>query len=212
MGTTASVEAQETDRTKVRDHQNYPTDIPERDSTTGKPVKVPTQPSPGPTGQNDPLTGAQIQINPLYPADCAKGDHRSLNQVTDLRKTFESDTEVIFTFNTSLFACSGGVRQPLIVNPAYVVVDVMRGGLLGGLKKRMVKVKYLAQTTHTAVELTFDKVKAFKDNRTERDFSMGFYPWGVFGNYGGRSYFQAYFPWRIKLVKLPDQTATLSFL
>ena len=212
LGTAATVGAQETDRTKVRDHQNYPTDIPDRDSATGKPVKVPTQPGNDPVAQQDPLTGVQLHINPLYPADCAKADHRSVNQVTDLRKAAESETEVVFTFNTSLFACTAGQRQPLVVNPALVAVNVFRGGLLGGLKKKLVQVKYLAYADHTQVELTFDKVKSFKDNRTERDFSMGFYPWGVFGNYGGRTYFQAHFPWRIKLVKLPDQTATLSFM
>lgn len=213
LGLALSIQAgAQTTDVQVRDHRTYPSDIPTRNGETTNPTPH-TNPQPGLPPQQTQQTGVQLQINPFYPVDCSKGDYLAVNQVENLAKISETEDQVQFRFTSHLYRCQSRQQIPLSVNPFVVHVSVMRSGIFGSFKKKLVDVQFAAQPLMTEVILTFDKKKAFGGGKTERKFEMGFYPFGLgYPTGNGGYYYNQYFPWRLKLIKHADQSASLTFI
>ncbi len=116
-------------------------------------------------------------------ADCMKHDYPYVSTVYDIKKASETTSHVSFTFRTFVASCTNKVLKVLSVNPEFVWVSVSGDGE---------EVEYKATPTETFVTLTFDKDDAFEDDKTERAFSMGYYPWGAFARY---------FQWKVVISK-----------
>lgn len=118
----------------------------------------------------------------LY-ADCMKHDYPYVSTIYDIKKASETTSHVSFTFKTFVASCTNKVLKVLTVDPKFVWVSVSGDGE---------EVEYSPTSTETFVTLTFDKDDAFDDDKTERAYRMGYYPWGAFASY---------FPWAVTISK-----------
>lgn len=140
---------------------------------------------------------ADAKFEPVWRAHCEKRDYPLVNGVDQIKKISESSNEVTFSFRSYVASCKDKVFTIFSVNPQLVYVGISKTGLFGGSG---VDVNYDSTSTATYVTVTFDKNKAFKKERTERKYMMGYYPWGAF---------QRYFPWTVILSKDATESATL---
>lgn len=196
------------DDVEIRDHKNYPSNIPDRDSTNGTPQKLPSDGKDQPAPQTQPLAGVQINIQPVFFIDCSKHDYSMLNQLTNVQKISEDAATAQFTFNSWLVACKDSQIAVRKYDQSKVHVGMFKSGIFGGLEKGSYKISWIVEGDSTRVTLAFDKAKMFPQGVTERKLVMTFYPWGPFVAWGAQ---QRYFVWKVKLTKYPDQSVNLSF-
>ena len=140
---------------------------------------------------------ADVKIEPVWRAYCEKRDYPLVNGIVQIKKLSESPNEVTFSFRSFVASCKDKVFNVFSVNPKMVYVGISKTGLFGG---GGVDVNYDATSEVTYVTATFDKNKAFKNERTERKYMMGYYPWGAF---------RQYFPWTVLLSRDATGSASL---
>lgn len=196
----------------VRDHQNFPNNIPQRGSTSGNPQQLPSDGKDQPAPQTQPLTGTQIDIKPVFDPHCEKHDYPMLNEITNIQRIADTSQVAQFSFNSWLVSCKSQVITVIPYDQSRVHVGMFKSGLFHGLDKDAFQIAWLTEGNSTEVTLTFDKVKMFSEGVTERNLVLNFYPWGwtsPFAQYGGQA---RYFVWKVKVTKMPDQTVQLTFI
>lgn len=119
----------------------------------------------------------QIRITPPWTANCLAHNYPHLNQVGQIEKISEDSEQVTFQFVLRYFSCEDIVETPYNMNSDLVALRID--------KTNNIKLIFQSDNTELLTQVTFNKTKLFKLNKSiseqknTRKLLMFFYPYGI---------------------------------